>query len=100
MRAGIQHAAMHDGVARVARGEQHQQIRTLLPRLIGKLPAGHAARQPDIGEQQADRRIARQQLQPRPSIGCRDHPVAQLAQRLGAVGTHRIVIFDHQHQFA
>ncbi len=100
MRAEIKDSAMHDGIAGVAGGEQYQQVRPLPACLVGELPPGHAARQPDIGEQQADAGMPRQHLQASRAVRRHQDAIAQLPQRLGAVGTHVLVVFHHQDQFA
>jgi hypothetical protein len=40
-----------DGVPSISRGEQHTQLGPQASRRLGELPAGHAARESDIGEQ-------------------------------------------------
>ena len=42
---------MHDGIARVAGGEQHLEIGRRLARFLGELATVHAAGQADIGEE-------------------------------------------------
>jgi hypothetical protein len=54
----IQPAVVHDGVAGVTRGEQHEKVGPAATGLIGQLLAVQTARQPDIGEQQADGRLS------------------------------------------
>ena len=47
--ARIEPPVMHDGIARIAGGEQHLQIQAPLSRFLGKLAAVHAAGKPDVG---------------------------------------------------
>jgi len=46
----IQTALVNDGIARIARGEQHLEFAVQFSRRVGQLPSIHAARQADIGE--------------------------------------------------
>src|SRR6185312_10385621 len=61
--AGIEPALMDDGIARIPRGEQHLDIRSAPPRLVGELAPIEPARQSDIGEEQRDFRLGIEQMQ-------------------------------------
>ena len=64
------------------------------------LPAVEAARQADVGEDQADAGRRRDRRQGLRAVTCHDDGVAQFLQHLGAEFADRFVILDQQDQFA
>ena len=62
-----------------------RRVCSALARLVGELPAIHAAWQADIGKQQLDLRMSRQKLQSGSAMSGFQYAVAELAQRFAAV---------------
>ena len=54
--AGVKHATVDDGVARVAGGKQRAQTGMPDPCLVRQLPTGHPGHD-DVGEEQGDARL-------------------------------------------
>ncbi len=71
----------------------------MLARLFGELPAVHAAWKADVGKQQLDLRMFRQQLQSRSAGSGFQDAVAELAQCLAAVVADILVVFDDENCF-
>ena len=76
-------AAGADGAVRIARGIQDGERGMALRRRFRELPAVHAARHRDIGEQHVDAPSIGQQIERRGAVRRFDHGVAELAQAVG-----------------
>ena len=70
-----------------------------LARLVGELPPVHAARKADIGKQQLDLWMSRQQLQSGSAVSGFQHAVAELAQRFAAIAADIFIVFDNKDRF-
>jgi hypothetical protein len=80
--AGIKPALMHDGVARIRRGEQHLEVWSAVSRFLSQLPAIHAAGQADVGEKQCDLGVGVEYFKSSGSTCRLQHVIAEFAQGL------------------
>ena len=90
-------AVADNRVFRIAGDEQHLELGAQRPAAVRNLPAVHAARQPDVGDQQIDRRTRLQQSQRLGAVTGLQRPEAQLLQRLDDQRTHVDFVIHHQH---
>ncbi len=96
---GIEPAVMDDGIAGIAGGEQHLEVRASAPRFIGELPSVHAAGENHVREQELHLRICIEQPQPARAFMGRDDVIAFVAQHFAREAVDLLVVLDEQNLF-
>ena len=94
--AGVEPAAVDDGVLGVPGRKQHGDAGQAFARLARQLGTAQRAGHHHVGKQQVDRHAAVDDGQRAGGVARLEHPVTEFAQHLDHGGAHAFVIFGHQ----
>jgi hypothetical protein len=98
LHAGIAQCATRDGVVRVARCEQHAQLRPHGTCALGEPVPVETAGPDDIGQEQIDVRLPLQQFQRLHAVCGAGDPVAQAAQLRDQMLAHQRIALDDENE--
>nr|GEU28229.1 hypothetical protein [Tanacetum cinerariifolium] len=100
LHAGIEPAAVDDGVFRVAGREQHGNPGQAFPGLARQFRAAQRAGHHHVGKQQVDRHAAVDHRQRGRGVAGFEHAIAQFGEHVHHGGAHVVVVLGHQDGFA
>jgi len=87
---------VNDRISCIAGCEQHLEIRPSFHRLLGQLPAVHAARDHHVGKQQIDVLLTVENLESRCRGGRTENAIAEIGQNLECISAQGLVVFDNK----